>query len=75
LIRLYLWFCRVLFCCTRTMGATGTRSSLRPLFSEEHETTKPRGAIRAAGTRTCIGCLTIKAENEVGRSCQETDGP
>jgi hypothetical protein len=36
MIRLYLWFCRVLFCCTRTMGAVGTRSSLRPLFSEGH---------------------------------------
>ena len=42
MIRLYLWFCRVLFCCTRTMGAVGTRPSLRPLFSEEHETAKPR---------------------------------
>jgi hypothetical protein len=31
MIRLYLWFCRVLFCCTRTMGAVGTRPSLRPL--------------------------------------------
>src|SRR5882724_10471567 len=30
MIRLYLWFCRVLFCCTRTMGAVGTRPSLRP---------------------------------------------
>ena len=28
-----LWFCRVLFCCTRTMGAASTRHSLRPLFS------------------------------------------
>src|SRR5450432_1741318 len=27
----HLWFCRVLFCCTRTMGAVGTRSFLRPL--------------------------------------------
>src|SRR5689334_11806416 len=27
----YLWFCRVLSCCTRTMGAVGTRPSLRPL--------------------------------------------
>src|SRR5216683_2647948 len=32
MIRLYLWFCRVLFCCTRTMGAVGTRPSLRPLL-------------------------------------------
>jgi hypothetical protein len=30
MIRLYLWFCRVLFYCTRTMGAVGTRPSLRP---------------------------------------------
>jgi len=30
MIRLYLWFCRVVFCCTRTMGAVGTRPSLRP---------------------------------------------
>jgi hypothetical protein len=34
MIRLYLWFCRVLFCCTRTMGAVGTRPSLRPLSFE-----------------------------------------
>jgi hypothetical protein len=33
MIRLYLWFCRVLFCCTRTMGAVGTRPSLRPPFT------------------------------------------
>jgi hypothetical protein len=32
MIRLYLWFCRVLFCCTRTAGAVGTRLSLRPLI-------------------------------------------
>jgi hypothetical protein len=32
MIRLYLWFCRVLFCCTRTAGAVGTRLSLRPLM-------------------------------------------
>ena len=32
MIRLYLWFCRVLFCCTRAMGAVGTRPSLRPLL-------------------------------------------
>src|SRR5258708_25775162 len=32
MIRLYLWFCRVLFFCTRTMGAVGTRPSLRPLL-------------------------------------------
>jgi hypothetical protein len=32
MIRLYLWFCRVLFCCRRAMGAVGTRPSLRPLF-------------------------------------------
>jgi hypothetical protein len=31
MIRPYLWFCRVLFVCTRTMGAVGTRPSLRPL--------------------------------------------
>jgi hypothetical protein len=31
----YLWFCRVLSCCTRTMGAVGTRPSLRPLLFEE----------------------------------------
>jgi hypothetical protein len=29
--RLNLWFCRVLFYCTRTMGAACTRHSLRPL--------------------------------------------
>jgi hypothetical protein len=34
MIRLYLWFCRVLSCCTRTMGAVGTRPSLRPLSFE-----------------------------------------
>ena len=34
MIRLYLWFCRVLFCCTRTAGAVGTRLSLRPLIFE-----------------------------------------
>jgi hypothetical protein len=32
MIRPYLWFCRVLFCCTRTAGAVGTRLSLRPLI-------------------------------------------
>jgi len=26
-----LWFCRVLFCCTRAMGAASSRPSLRPL--------------------------------------------
>jgi hypothetical protein len=31
----YLWFCRVLFCCTRAAGAVGTRPSLRPLFKRE----------------------------------------
>jgi hypothetical protein len=33
MIRLYLWFCRVLFCCTRTMGAVapGLPCALRPL--------------------------------------------
>jgi toxin HigB-1 len=34
MLRPNLWFCRVLFCCTRTMGAVGTRPSLRPPFSE-----------------------------------------
>ena len=33
LFRLNLWFCRVLFYCTRTMGAAGTRHSLRPLHA------------------------------------------
>jgi len=31
----YLWFCRVRFCCTRTMGAVGTRPSLLPLDIQE----------------------------------------
>jgi hypothetical protein len=35
MIRLYLWFCRVHFFCTRTMGAVGTRPSLRPLVCFE----------------------------------------
>ena len=29
-----LWFCRVLFFCTRTMGAVGARPSLCPLSQE-----------------------------------------
>ena len=53
MIRLYLWFCRVLFCCTRTMGAVGTRPSLRPLFFEggSHNNSD---ALRAAGTRSLV---------------------
>ena len=35
LLRLNLWFCRVLFCCTRTMGAACTRHSLRPLLPRD----------------------------------------
>jgi hypothetical protein len=48
MIRLYLWFCRVLFCCTRTMGAVGTRPSLRPPVSSRAvlATTRARSAPR-----------------------------
>jgi len=52
MIRLYLWFCRVLFCCTRTMGAVGTRPSLRPLSFGGRFASMPR-ADRAARTRNC----------------------
>jgi hypothetical protein len=41
------------FCCTRTMGAVGTRPSLRPLISEGGSRNNS-GAIRAARRRRCI---------------------
>jgi hypothetical protein len=53
MIRSHLWFCRVLFCCTRTLGAVGTRSSLRPLSSEGYVRCITR-AFRAAGPRRLI---------------------
>jgi hypothetical protein len=53
MIRLYLWFCRVLFCCTRTMGAVGTRPSLRPLYFRGRFL-QQLGRIRAARTRSRV---------------------
>ena len=43
MFRLNLWFCRVLFDCTRTMGAASTRHSLRPLVSDEGGSIKKLG--------------------------------
>jgi hypothetical protein len=62
MIRLYLWFCRVLFCCTRTMGAVGTRPSLRPLsIREGHASDINSGVIRREIAKACLGCLKIKS--------------
>jgi len=52
LYRLNLWFCRVLFCCTRTMGAACTRHSLRPRLSREESSCIRSDAERAATAQT-----------------------
>jgi hypothetical protein len=48
--RLNLWFCRVLFCCTRAMGEAFTRHSLRPHLKEGGISRQNSGANRAART-------------------------
>jgi len=53
MIRLYLWFYRLAFVARGTMGAVGTRPSLRPLFFEG-ETKASLDAICAAGSRMHI---------------------
>jgi hypothetical protein len=53
MIRLYLWFCRVLFVARGPWVRAGTRPSLRPLFFEGQRDRKPR-THRAARMRGCV---------------------
>ena len=41
-----LWFCRVLFFCTRAMGAASSRPSLRPRFEEGKTNCRTRVRMR-----------------------------
>jgi hypothetical protein len=59
MIRLYLWFCRVHFFCTRTMGAVGTRPSLRPLLLRGRNESKSSDAICAARTLRCVDVVAV----------------
>jgi len=57
----YLWFCRVLFCCTRTMGAIGTRPSLRPHHHER------ASCMQSPGATVPRGCWSASAVWQVQR--------
>jgi hypothetical protein len=49
-----LWFCRVLFCCTRAMGAASSRPSLRPLLSRAVISRTSSGATRCETAEACV---------------------
>ena len=54
-VRLNLWFCRVLFCCTRTVGAAGTRPSLRPHLCKRGMMTRiTRAHSRRENAKSCL---------------------
>jgi len=59
MIRLYLWFCRVLFFCTRTMGAVGTRPSLAPSVISRAARLDSSDAICAARTIRCVDVIAV----------------
>ncbi len=55
-----LWFCRVLFCCTRTAGISRYPVFPAPLLQEEEGTIEQNsGASRREIAASCLGCLVI----------------
>src|SRR5882724_9472050 len=52
-LRLNLWFCRVLFCCTRTMGASRCPAFPAPSRFERHAAAKLGRDRRREGTQPC----------------------
>ncbi len=52
--RLHLWFCRVRFCCTRTMGASRRPVFPAPSISKRVSDSASPGRNRTAGTRRCV---------------------
>jgi hypothetical protein len=52
--RLNLWFCRVLFCCTRAMGEAFTRHSLRPLLFWRVNGSHNPGVTRRGNVGSCL---------------------
>jgi hypothetical protein len=65
MIRLYLWFCRVLFVARGPWVRAGTRSSLRPLFERGTLRCTPRtqSTPREGERLPRESCLTIELEN------------
>jgi hypothetical protein len=55
----YLWFCRVRSCCTRTMGAVGTRPSLRPPSFRGADDLAKLGRMMPRECRYSSGCCLI----------------
>jgi hypothetical protein len=71
MIRLYLWFCRVHFFCTRTMGASGHPAFPAPSCFKGARTSFKLRARGAARTRRHVGRAFMSATVIARSACDE----